>query len=337
MKTKLFIGIDISKSWIDVTAFDALDEKLSKHKQFANDMTGFQALNSWVDCFDLMKSEIVFCLEHTGVYSYAICNYLAENELYVWVENPLQIKRSMGLKRAKNDKIDSLEIAKYAYRFIDRAKPFKLPPDGLADIQNLEALRKRLIKSKVLLENPVNELDISETNSFIKEKTTCVINEIKSQIKDIEKKISDLIKKNEEMKRLYNLSLSVPRIGPQTAIMLMIYTRCYTSFQNVRQLACYCGLAPFEQNSGSSIRTKPRVSNLANKKLKSLLHAGATSLLQHNKETKKFYERKRLEGKHHNCIMNVIRYKILNHVMAVTRRGSEFIKQEEYIRQRKAA
>ncbi|KAA6329883.1 hypothetical protein EZS27_021351 [termite gut metagenome] len=43
------------------------------------------------------------------------------------LENPLQIKQSTGIKRLKNDKIDSRDIALHAYRFQDKAKCFHLP------------------------------------------------------------------------------------------------------------------------------------------------------------------------------------------------------------------
>ena len=338
MKKKLFIGIDVSKSWIDVTILHSSDVKKTDYQQFDNNSKTFASMTKWILASSKVeKDEILFCLEHTGVYSYSLCEYLSQNEYFTWVENPLQIKRSMGVKRAKNDKIDSLEIAKYAYRFVDKAIDYKMPTKIIKDLQTLEALRKRLVKTKVLLEVSANELNECEMTDFIQDKTKDVVDQIKQKISEVEKKIKELIQQNEEVNNQYKLCLSVPGIGPQTAVMLIIFTRCFTSFENVRQLACYCGIAPFEQTSGSSIKTKPRVSNLANKKLKTLLNAGATSLLQHNKETKIFYERKKQEGKHHNSILNSIRYKILNHVMAVIKRGSAYMPTIEYQESKKAA
>lgn len=338
MKTKLFIGIDVSKSWIDVTILNHLDVKKSDYQQFDNSIKGFTSMTKWIwASHKVEKSDMLFCLENTGIYSYSLCEYLTQNEYFTWLENPLQIKRSMGVKRAKNDKIDSLEIAKYAFRFADIAKNYKMPTKIIKDLQDLEALRKRLIKAKVLLEVSAKELNDCEMTSYIQDTTKDVVNEIKQKISEVDKKIKELIQQDEEVNNQYKLCISVPGIGPQTAVMLIIFTRCFTSFENVRQLACYCGIAPFEQTSGSSIKTKPRVSNLANKKLKTLLNCGATSLLQNNKETKQFYERKRQEGKHHNSIINTIRYKMLNHVMAVIKRGSAYMPTTEYQKSKPAA
>jgi len=338
MKKKLFIGIDVSKSWIDVTMFHVDNIDKTDYQQFDNNEEGFKAMIKWIKSLHKIdKTEIMFCFEHTGIYSYSLCEYLTENEYFAWVENPLQIKRSLGIKRAKNDKIDSLEIAKYAWRFSDRAKAYTMPTKQISELQNLEALRKRLMKSKLAFEVAANELKNSEINDYIKEKSHKLVEELDSQIDEVEKKMLSLIKTDEQINKQYKLCLSVPGVGPQTAIFLLIYTRCFTSFENIRQFACYCGLAPFEQTSGSSIKKKSRVSHLANKKLKSLLHLGALNLLRYNKETQTFYERKRKDGKSHNCIMNIIKYKMISRVFAVMKRGTKFMEISQFEEFKKAA
>ena len=326
MKKKLFIGIDVSKNWIDVTMFHEVDVNKTDYQQFDNSVEGFKAMIKWIKLLHkTTKSEMLFCFEHTGIYSFSLCEYLTDNDYFAWVENPLQIKRSLGIKRAKNDKIDSFEIAKYAWRFFDKAKAYTMPSKHINELQNLEALRKRLMKSKLAFSVAANELKHSETNDYIKEKSNLLVAELDKQINEIEKKMQTLIKADEQINEQYKLCLSVPGVGPQTAIFLLIYTRCFTSFENIRQFACYCGLAPFEQTSGSSIKKRSGVSHLANKKLKSLLHLGALNLLRYNKETQLFYERKRKEGKSHNSIMNVIKYKTISRVFAVIKRGENFM------------
>ena len=338
MKRKLFVGIDVSKSWIDVTMFHVINTEKPVYQQFDNCIEGYNAMQKWIKAFcKVKKDEMMICFEHTGIYSFGLIEFLTSLDYYFWVENPLQIKRSLGIKRAKNDKIDSLEIAKYSWRFQDKAKAYKMPSEHISELQNLEALRKRLIKSKHAFTVSANELKNSGTNDFIKEKSKILIAEIDQQIGEVEKKMLSLIKSDKVMNEQYMLCLSVPGIGPQTAIFLLIYTRCFTSFENIRQFACYCGLAPFEQTSGSSIKKKSGVSPLANKKLKSLLHLGALNLLRYNKEIQSFYERKSKEGKKHNSIMNIIKYKTISRVFAVIKRGSKFMDTSTFEEYKKAA
>jgi transposase len=78
---------------------------------------------------------------------------------------------------------------------------------------------------------------------------------------------------------------------------MIVFTRCFTSFKTWRQFACYAGVAPFEYTSGSSIRGKSKVSELANKKMKSLLHMGALNAVKHDAEMKAFYQRKKSRRK----------------------------------------
>ncbi|MFD2935301.1 transposase [Spirosoma flavum] len=50
-----------------------------------------------------------------------------------------------------------------------------------------------------------------------------------------------------------------------------MYTHCFKSFENWRQLACFAGTAPFDYTSGSSVRGRTRLSKIGDMKLKSLL------------------------------------------------------------------
>ncbi|MBK7692114.1 MAG: IS110 family transposase [Bacteroidetes bacterium] len=52
------------------------------------------------------------------------------------------------------------------------------------------------------------------------------------------------------------MATSVPGVGQQTAINLLVATRCFSTFENWRQLACYAGVAPFKYASGTSVHGK---------------------------------------------------------------------------------
>jgi transposase len=100
----------------------------------------------------------------------------------------------------------------------------------------------------------------------------------------------------------------------------MVYTQVFTRFESVRQLACYCGVAPFEHRSGTSINGKTGVSKFANMDLKSTLHLASLSAIQHNPDMKVYYQRKVKEGKSKMCVINAVRNKLLSRILAVTNR-----------------
>ena len=134
----------------------------------------------------------------------------------------------------------------------------------------------------------------------------------------------ELIAADEQLKNAYQLVSSVPGVGPQITCYLLVYTRCFTSFDNARQLACYAGVAPFEYSSGSSIRGRTKVSHLANKKLKSLLTMCALNTIKKENEFKIYYDRRKAEGKSHMSTLNIIRNKIVSRIFAAVRRGTPY-------------
>ncbi len=93
----------------------------------------------------------------------------------------------------------------------------------------------------------------------------------------------------------------------------------FTAFDNAKQLACYCGVVPFDKSSGTSVRYKSTVSPFANKKLKKLLHLCAMSALQNDPEMKAYFERKVKEGKNKMSVINAVRNKLIHRVFAVIR------------------
>jgi transposase len=65
-------------------------------------------------------------------------------------------------------------------------------------------------------------------------------------------------------------------------------------------------------------------SNFANMNLKSTLHLAALSSTRYVPDIKKYYERKVAEGKSKMSVLNAIRNKILQRVIAVVNRGTPY-------------
>ena len=106
----------------------------------------------------------------------------------------------------------------------------------------------------------------------------------------------------------------------------MVYTNGFTILKDTRKLACYCGVAPFEYSSGSSIRGKTKVHYMANKKLKCNLHMASLSAIKLDADMKTYYERKVAEGKNKMSVLNAVKNKLLARVVAVVNKGEEYVK-----------
>ena len=119
-------------------------------------------------------------------------------------------------------------------------------------------------------------------------------------------------------------------IGFVVASTLIVVTNCFQGFKNSRQLACYSGIAPFEKQSGSSLKGKSKVSQYANKRLKTLLDRSANTAIQNDPELRLYYERRLGQGKSSYSTINIVRNKILHRVFAVINRETPYVKINRY-------
>ncbi|MFI5132002.1 MAG: transposase [Chitinophagales bacterium] len=107
----------------------------------------------------------------------------------------------------------------------------------------------------------------------------------------------------------------------------LIKTKNFTRFTNGKKFSCYCGSAPFEHSSGTSIKKRTRISHLADKSMKTLLTQAAKTAIQHDKELKQYYQRRTDMGKSKRSTMNVVRNKLIHRMFAVIKRQTPYINQ----------
>lgn len=323
---KIYVGIDVSKSWIDVCVTG--DGKIISHQQFDNKKAGFMAMIKWLKTFSKDHQSWLVCMEHTGIYAQPLWYFLTEKEITYCVVAGSQITSGLQIKRGKSDKIDAADIARFVLRYQDELKPHQLPAQLLARLKMLFTYRERLVKAKVLIGVPAREAKefASEQSKEMRKDSNSLVQVIEARIKRVEKMMLGLIDSDEEAKRCYKLIVSVPGFGLVTASYLLIITQCFTTLSGSRQLSNFGGMAPHPHKSGSSIKGKTRVSHVADKKLKTLLSRGTQSLIQHNEQTKLYLIRMLERGKDENLVRNNIKNKMLHTVCAVVKRGTPFTK-----------
>jgi transposase len=322
-----FVGIDISKGTFEIALIKDNNASNIFSDDFSNNSSGLVKLEEFLKKQGLKMEETLFCMEHTGIYCRLLSQYLTERNYHVWLEMPVQIIRSLGIQRGKNDRLDAKRIAEYACLKKDKAVLWQPPREILIQINDLLALRDRLVESRKSLKQPIKELNdagFKDAANLIESNCKITLNAIDKEIEQIEKELNNTINKDSNLKKLFGLATSVPGIGKITAMFMLYYTNEFKLFVNAKKLACYCGVAPFEHTSGTSIRGKSRISPFANKKLKKLLHLVAMSTLKTDKELSSYYIRKVDEGKNKMVVINAIRNKILHRLCAVIQRGTPY-------------
>lgn len=323
-----YVGIDISKATLDWAVYSQQGSLLHMHTP--NTLAGIKtALRQLKTLPGWDKTQVVFCMEHTGIYNAHVLEFLHKLRLPIWLESSLQIKQAGGMQRGKNDTVDAHRIAEYAYRFHDQMRLWQPPRPVIQQLAFLSAARQRLIQAYNLLAGPLAEQD-----SFIDpllqkqlQRSSCKsLIALKGEQKAIEHQISRLIEADGRLKELFDWIVSVPGIGSTTATEIIVVTNEMTTITDPKQMACHAGVAPFEYRSGTSIRGKTRVSHQARKRLKALFHLGAMSCIRKEGELRTYYQRKVAEGKNKMLVLNAIRNKLIHRVYAVVRRKEKYDK-----------
>lgn len=324
MKVTEIMGMDVSKNTLDNHLFT----KQASLSPVSNDLKGYKAMLKWLH--KLLKKDIeglFVVMEYTGIYTYGVERFLAAHNIRYVKRPALDIKRSVGMVRGKSDKADACFISKYGWMRKEELVPMKPLSDSQLELQQLMGHRDKLVADRASYQSKLKELR-SQMGDKVNEKMAgsmaYVMEVLAIEIRETEKQIKSLVKSEPALQTNYELISSVTGIGFATTIHLLIATENFTRFADARKLICYCGVAPFEHSSGTSIRGKKRVSQLANKKLKALLTMAAISAIQHDPELKTKYQQKVAEGKAKMCVVNIIRAKLIERVFAVIKRQSAY-------------
>ncbi len=324
MKNKELIGIDVSKKVLDVFILG-----VSYHFIVENSPAGFAKLLETC-CFKLScnKDHLFFCFEHTGRYSWLLSIFLSESSITFAKVPAMDIKQSRGLIRGKSDKKDAQMIANYAHRRRDELIPTLLHKPEVGQLRQLLSLRNKLLRHRTAYKNSIKDLQdyfIEGESEFIRTTQERLIEQLNGEIDNVEEQIDTIITSMPDWENNFKLMQSVKGIGPVVSRYIIIYTENFTRFTDPKKFACYCGIAPFEYSSGSSIKGKTRLHPCANKQLKSLLNIAAMGAVRLKGEYKTYYERRTEEGKNKMSTLNIIRNKLLFRLFAVVKRQTPYV------------
>lgn len=323
MQKKFIVGADISKCTIDVHCFGK-----PGCLTISNNIKGFKELLKWIKKHISKEvKEVIIVMEYTGIYTYNFENFLHSNQVDYVKRPALDIKRSSGIKRGKTDKADAMMISKYGWQRREELKPMKPLSQSQLDLQQLMSYRDKLVADRASYQCRLKELKGQmgkDLNNHIVQSMEKMMDILKEEIKQTEAVIKGLLSKTEELKTNYELVCSVKGIGFATAVHMLITTENFNRF-DARKFACYSGVAPFKNESGTSIRGKTKTSHLANRKIKSLLTMAAISAIMHDPQLKSKYEQKLKEGKPKMVAINMIRFKLIERIFSVIKRQSPYV------------
>lgn len=192
----------------------------------------------------------------------------------------------------------------------------------ITELRLLRSIRSRLQIAINCLSIPLKEEESFETKKDSIQVATYQKDSLITLKKDfakVNRRILEILTGDTRLKDLYQWTTSVLGIGQVTACEILITTNEFKNFHSAKKFACYCGVVPFEYSSGTSIRSKGKISGKANRRMKRLLHISSLTCLRGKNELSDFYKRNIEKGKSKMSALNSLRNKLIRRVFACVR------------------
>jgi transposase len=320
MQNQTIVGIDVSNATLDICI-----SKASGQQSFVIN-NQVKAISKFLRAYG--QDNLLIGMENTGRYNWALYEVLKGLPQHkVFVVSPLHLKKSLGLVRGKNDKIDAVRIAAFIWKNHDELPQWQPTPPAVQTLKILLTERNARIKakSKLLKQQKdyakMQHLNLTKALNDLSKQQIALLNK---QLKHIENEMEVLIKADEAMYRQAKLIRSIPGVGKVLCWTMMAKTENFTTITEPRKMACYSGVVPFSNSSGTSIRGKDRVSHYADKTVKTILHMAAMRTVRLKNEMRDFYLRKVAQGKNKMSVLNAVRNKIIHRIFAVIKNQTPY-------------
>lgn len=294
------IGIDVSKGKLDLGLINT--DQTTESLRFGNDHKGIPSLVKVLRSYQDIE-DIPIVIEATGGYHYGITFFLIEKGFKkVFVINPIITKKHLSsqIRKIKTDKKDALLLTKIG--LLENLHTY-------AESKN-EVLFKRKVRLYHFLKKQLQQVNnrlssvksLSIENDFEQDILIKTKREFEASIKSVKKEI------------MVGISVDIPEIrGVSDLHFKAIAAELgnVARFQNHKQVIAFAGLDPSIRESGSSVLGKGRLSKRGSKTMRYFLFQSAWGVMMHNDKYKRYYAKKRCEGKHYYTCLSAIARKLL--------------------------
>jgi len=274
-----YIGIDVSKK--DLSVFDG-----KKDLKFIN-KEGLKSFKKYLKKKYNLQ-EIVIIFEPTGIYSFYLKEFCAENSIKAYILNPKQshnFTRALG-KRSKTDKIDA-QILYQFHKHID-LKDIKVPKID----QQAKTLASYLVSYEFALKQRISLSNHLE--SLRDKRLIALMKKDLKRAKKLEDKlfhdILEYVSKNQNLKEDYQRLLTISGVGDKTAIALLTLFKTYQG-TNRAQITALAGLDPIKRESGTSVKYKVKISKNGKGVYRKIFYLPTICATIHNQKIRVFYQR----------------------------------------------
>ena len=279
------VGIDVSKDTLDCCLL--APDGTARQKVFANAPAGFAALLAWADRH-AGERPLHFGMEATGPYSAAPADFLHAAGRLVSVVNPTRIKHA-GLMRGRGNKTDAADarlIAEYTAR---ECPPAWRPPPP--EVQALQALVRRADEVVEMAAREKGRLASPALTGAARKSVERTVRWLEREAAKVRAAADAVVAGCGRLAADRQLLESIPGVGRQTATTLLAELPAVERLPSAQSAAAYCGLAPAEFKSGSSVRRRTRLSKRGNARLRKALFLPTQTGVRFNPLLRQFFDR----------------------------------------------
>ena len=303
----MIIGIDISKQ-----SFDAawMADKKVHHQRFDYTDEGMGTFLART------PREAHYVMEATGIYHARLALRLHASGRRVTVVNPLVIKRfaQMRLSRAKSDKADAERIRQYGEQHA--LLPWAPTSPDILELQQAQSWLDDLIRERTRLTNRQETCaHPPKTSPFVLQQMAAQRRHLDTQSKECEQHLTVTVKKS--FPELYARLLTIPALGPKTAMGLIVVTHGFSRFDDIKALCAYIGVSPTTFRSGTSVKGKGTIAKMGQGRMRQLLYLCSWTAKRCNPACRDLYDRLKASGKPPKVINIAIAHKLVRQAFAV--------------------
>jgi transposase len=311
MRVERAVGIDVSKSWLDVAV-----GATGPVARVPNTISGQAAVVAQLLALGADHRPELVVIEATGGLERGIADSLDAGGFAVAVVNPRQARafaQALG-RLAKTDRIDAQVLAQYGEAVGPEPRP---RPDAAAqEAQSLVARRRQLVEMLTMEKNRLQQLPARTQPSVRRH-----LEFLEEELAEIERQLADEIASNPTWQEVHRRLTTVKGIGPVTATLLILELPELGTLDR-KEIAALVGVAPFNRDSGKLRGTRSCWGGRAT--VRAGLYFPTLAAIRSNPPIRAFYARLLAAGKRKQVAIVACIRRLLTIINVMLRDGTDW-------------
>jgi transposase len=325
------LGMDFAKDTVRCTL---LIGKVISEREFPNHSSEAATILEWLRSYGLKRCHVVF--EPTGRYPERLIGAMWHCPgIRIFEANPE--KASLFAKsldvRHKTDATDAYALARMACERAEDTKVWQPKTDLGLELRDVQLMLLSIKKRIVMLKN---QRKCGLTSTWVRDEIADELRQLDEKEKKCLEYASKLIKSEPNMRRDFELLLSIKGIAEKTAVLMLCYID-FRKFTSSRKLVCFLGITQRKHQSGTSIKGKERISKKGSTIVRSELHYPTWSAINTSPSMAEFYARLVSKGKDKSVAKTACTRKLIQIAWAVVYHQRPFDPAFENVNSRKRA